>query len=108
MQQDETAPVSEGILLCVALFACVLVYNATINAKFHNLVRTGTRTRSLLVSLIYEKSLRLASSGGTGVGATTNLMSNDCERIFEMQLYLHCVFRPPSPSSHRFPPPLFT
>lgn len=73
-----------------SLFVCILIYNLSINYKFHHLVRTGVRTRSLLVSLIYEKSLRLASHSDTGVGATTNLMSNDCERIFEMQQFLHC------------------
>ena len=54
-----------------------------INHKFHQLSRMGVTIRSLLTSLVYEKGLRLHHSAASSVGAATNLMSNDCERVFE-------------------------
>ena len=39
-------------------------YNLFINHKFHQLVRNGLDIRQLLISLIYEKALRLEMNAG--------------------------------------------
>jgi ATP-binding cassette, subfamily C (CFTR/MRP), member 1 len=44
---------------------------------------TGARIRSILISLIYKKSLKLAPNKGRDTGAITNLVNTDAQIIAE-------------------------
>ena len=93
--QEDAAPLEELLCLCAALFVATLGYNLFINHKFHQLVRNGLDVRQLLISLIYEKALRLSLGAGS-VGSTVNLMSNDAERVFEASMFLHYLWACPA------------
>ena len=56
-------PFAEGIGLSVGLFVSSLVYTFSINWMFNVLTRSGWQLRALLITLLYNKSLRLALSG---------------------------------------------
>jgi ABC-type multidrug transport system fused ATPase/permease subunit len=87
-----SAPLWHGLLI-VAIFSASLVgYLYTINIKFSLLVENGVAMRSALVVALAKKSLRLSSAARTDAGSLTNLMSNDTETIFEMQLFLHYLW----------------
>jgi hypothetical protein len=74
------------------LFLSSLVYSLAINHKFHQLSRMGTSVKSLVTALIFEKGVRLHAGAGGNLGSTTNLISNDCERLFEAGLFLHYMW----------------
>ena len=85
-------PLWHGLLI-VAIFSVTLVgYLYTINIKFSLLVENGVAMRSALVVALAEKSLRLSSSASADEGSLGNLMSNDTETVFEMQLFLHYLW----------------
>ena len=102
MKRGTNAAVEDGLLCVLLLSLCSLGYTFFINWKFHQLNRNGSSIRALLMALLYRKSLRLSlcssnsSSTDLGVGAVTNLMSNDAERVFEMQLFLHYLWASPT------------
>eukprot|EP00041_Stephanoeca_diplocostata_P026627 m.720956 g.720956 ORF g.720956 m.720956 type:complete len:1460 (+) comp23010_c0_seq3:362-4741(+) len=86
---------SDGILLAGALFVATLGYSFSINHTFAHLVRNATRIRSTLMTLIYRKTLRLSLSNAMGTGETTNLISNDCEKVYDAHLFLHYLWASP-------------
>ena len=80
-------------LILVGIFGLTLVgYLYAINIKFSLLVENGVAMRSGLVVALSEKSLRLGRTASNDEGAVTNIMSNDTEAIFEMQLFLHYLW----------------
>eukprot|EP00040_Diaphanoeca_grandis_P032579 m.197814 g.197814 ORF g.197814 m.197814 type:complete len:1463 (-) comp32668_c0_seq4:261-4649(-) len=93
--KSENPDVLIGVLYAMLLFVSTLGYNLFINHKFHQLTRNGIAIRNLLMGLIYRKILRIAESENASLGEATNLMSNDCERIFEGQRYLHYMWASP-------------
>ena len=50
------------------------------------------RSRAVVISLVYEKSLKKIAYGANGAGNITNLMSVDASKILEVCCYLMYVW----------------
>jgi len=68
----------EAYLYALGLFLCALFSSIFVNQLIAESTRVGVQVRAALMVLIYRKSLRLSSVGGTG--DIVNLVANDCNR----------------------------
>ena len=57
--------------------------------------RYGLQIRTLLQCLLHERTLTLPLTASAGVGKATNLLSNDCDRIFEATCFMHYTWLAP-------------
>lgn len=47
------------------------------------------------MAIVYRKASSLALTAGETVGSVTNIMSNDCERLFEASMFTHYMWASP-------------
>ena len=86
---------SPNVALCLPflLMACGIGYALSINIKFHILVRIGIQLKATIQSALISKALRLhVSTQHSGIGSTTNLVSNDTEQIMQAINFLHYLW----------------
>lgn len=92
--RDETAPLSRGIYLTLAVTASQLVMSFCLRHYFFHCYLTGLRVRTAVVVAVYRKALKLSSSErqGRSVGQIVNLISTDAQRIQSLMTYLHATW----------------
>eukprot|EP00039_Didymoeca_costata_P003406 m.67460 g.67460 ORF g.67460 m.67460 type:complete len:1335 (+) comp11890_c0_seq2:239-4243(+) len=93
--QDKDANPEEGYQLVGLFLIATVLYSVCINHCFHHLQRNAQRMRSVLMSLIMRKALKLSLDTKCGIGELTNLVSNDCEKIYEAHPFLHYLIASP-------------
>ena len=77
-----------GLAYSFALCGCGVGYTLSIQHKFTLLQHIVTDLRTLLMTLLYRKSLRLAvAQEHFGDGDATNIMANDVEKLCESSKY---------------------
>ena len=82
-----------ALLFPFLLFFFGVGYALSINIKFHILSRLGIQIKGTLQSVLIKKSLRLhVTTTSSGVGAWTNLVSNDTEQIAAALMFLHYLW----------------
>ncbi|KAL3941127.1 MAG: hypothetical protein SGBAC_004466 [Bacillariaceae sp.] len=79
--ENATSSPAEGYLWCAVMVGCGLIAFPTKQRLYFDMYRKGLQVRVGLVALLYDKSLRLASSSMMSAGKLTNLSSNDVERF---------------------------
>jgi len=92
--RDETAPLSRGIYLTLAVTVSQLVMSFCLRHYFFHCYLTGLRVRTAVVVAVYRKALKLSSSErqGRSVGEIVNLISTDAQRIQSLMTYLHATW----------------
>jgi len=79
--------------LPLLLFVCGIGYAWSINIKFHILSRLGVQAKAMIQSVLIGKALRLhVNTQTSGIGAWTNLVSNDTEQIAQAMMFLHYLW----------------
>lgn len=80
---------SFGLACLLALIAVLETF--TVNIYFHILFRICLHMKTELVDMLYKKSLKIeeASKSSRGIGAITNVMSNDCSKLWSLPTYLY-------------------
>lgn len=75
----------EGISYGVGMFTVMFVFSLANNQHEFRISVLAMKIRSALTMAIYQKTLLLSSTGRNvyATGEIVNLMSSDCERIFE-------------------------
>lgn len=90
-------PMWHGIVYTLTLLSISLL-SALLNGQ-HMYLSTlvGYRVRTVLISAIYRKSMRLSNAARreTTVGEVVNLMSVDAQRFLELITYLHMAWTAP-------------
>ncbi|XP_067853075.1 ATP-binding cassette sub-family C member 5 [Heptranchias perlo] len=72
-----------GLLLVLGIFTAELVRSWSFALTWALNYRTGTRLRGALLTLAFEKILKLRSTKDVTVGELVNICSNDGQRLFE-------------------------
>lgn len=92
--QDESAPLSHGLWLTVAVTCSQLLMSLCLRHYFFKCYRFGLRIRTALVVAVYKKALVLSSGERytRSLGEITNLMSIDAQRLQDLTTYLHAVW----------------
>lgn len=83
--------------LALAMFAAAVAENLTVNIYFHQLYRMSLHIKVNMITMLYDKSLRITSGvkAEMGVGSILNLQSNDASKIWNLPMYLHIVWNGP-------------
>lgn len=81
--QQEEADLGYGLLLVLGLLAAELVRSWSLALTWALNYRTGTRLRGAILSLTFQKILRLRSIRDKSVGQLVNMCSSDGQRMFE-------------------------
>ncbi|KAK3818860.1 MAG: ATP-binding cassette transporter 1 [Benniella sp.] len=91
---SEPQPLYRGYTLATLMFVCSLTQTTCLHQYFHLCFRTGMRLRAGLVTIVYQKALRLSNSARqqSTVGEIVNHMSVDAQRIQDLVNYLHLIW----------------
>ncbi|KAF4526522.1 hypothetical protein B566_EDAN005889 [Ephemera danica] len=91
------APLWEGYLWAVLLFANVSMTTFILSQYFQRMFVVGLRIRASLISAIFRKALRLSSTTrrDTTVGEIVNLMSADAQRFMDLIPYVNMIWSNP-------------
>ncbi|XP_048461284.1 ATP-binding cassette sub-family C member 5-like [Rhincodon typus] len=73
-----------GLLLVLGIFTAELVRSWSFALTWALNYRTGTRLRGALLTLAFEKILKLRNTKDVSVGELVNICSNDGQRLFEV------------------------
>uniref|UniRef100_UPI00398E874A ATP-binding cassette sub-family C member 5-like n=1 Tax=Pristiophorus japonicus TaxID=55135 RepID=UPI00398E874A len=73
-----------GLLLVLGIFTAELVRSWSFALTWALNYRTGTRLRGALLTLAFEKILKLRNTKGVTIGELVNICSNDGQRLFEV------------------------
>lgn len=97
LRRGEAINVTQGILLCLAIFFLQQINTLTVNAYFTITMQTGMRVRASASALVYAKALRLSGRARQtfSTGQIVNLMSTDGGRIDMAACYLHYLWSGP-------------
>lgn len=92
--KDDTAPLSRGIWLTVAVTMSQVTMSFCLRHYFYRCYRTGLRIRTAVVLAVYRKALRLSAAERQhrSVGEIVNLVSVDANRMQNLVTYLHAVW----------------
>ena len=87
----------KGYLLGLAIFVCLLLMSLCENQYFDRVIKTGMGIRAGLVTTIYRHALRMSNAARQerSVGAITNHMTSDAERIQLQCVTLHNLWSSP-------------
>jgi ABC-type multidrug transport system fused ATPase/permease subunit len=91
---ENVEPIYVGFVIAVGMFLVSMIYTFMLHQYFQIVSTTGMNLRSGLVTMIYDKSLKLHSStaGDTTVGKIVNHMSVDAQLIQDCMMYLHLTW----------------
>ncbi|KAL8585023.1 hypothetical protein ACOMHN_043659 [Nucella lapillus] len=86
-----------GYFYAGLLFGVALVQSLLLHQYFHSCLVLGMRLRSVIISAVYRKTLRLSNSAKktTTVGEIVNLMSVDAQRFMDLMTYFHTIWSGP-------------
>jgi hypothetical protein len=92
--RNANAPLSEGLLLTLAVTLSQLTMSFCLRHYFFKCYLTGLRVRTSVVVAVYRKALVLSSGERQGrtLGEITNLMSIDAQRMQDLTTYLHAIW----------------
>jgi ABC-type bacteriocin/lantibiotic exporter with double-glycine peptidase domain len=92
--RDADAPMSEGLLLTLAVTLSQLTMSFCLRHYFFKCYLTGLRVRTSIVVAVYRKALVLSSGERQSrtLGEITNLMSIDAQRTQDLTTYLHAIW----------------
>jgi len=108
VESGNKEPLSKALTAVISLVAVLSVKMLIENQYFHLVVKYATQVRGSLAGLIFDKSLRLPSGGGTsvsetdgkekaalGAGGVLNLMQSDASILESTALQLHTIWDGP-------------
>lgn len=81
--EDETQPLSWGLVLVGMLFATQLLRNYCFGAAYVMGLHTAIRLQGSIQHLVYKKMLLLRSGGERALGQVITFCTNEQERVFE-------------------------
>ncbi|XP_070185918.1 multidrug resistance-associated protein 1-like isoform X2 [Littorina saxatilis] len=86
-----------GYLYAALLLVVAMLQSLVLHQYFHGCLVLGMRLRSVLVSAVYRKTLRLSNSAKktSTVGEIVNLMSVDAQRFMDLMTYFHTIWSGP-------------
>lgn len=92
--QDESAPLSRGVWLTIAVTFSQLTMSLCLRHYFFKCYKFGLRIRTAVVVAVYKKALVLSAGERytRRLGEITNLMSIDAQRLQELTTYLHAIW----------------
>ena len=92
--QDDQAPMSQGLWLCLAITMSQLMMSLCLRSYFFQCYRVGLRLRSSTIAIVYKKIFRVSSdeNKSRSTGQITNLISVDAERLGDITTYLHSLW----------------
>ena len=95
MESDKSA--EEGYFWCVILLASTIAQNIISCQYFRAMFTTGFQMRTVVMSTIFKKSLKLSSSARQQytVGEITNLLAIDAQRIIEVMPQINVIWSAP-------------
>ncbi|XP_065898603.1 multidrug resistance-associated protein 1-like isoform X2 [Dysidea avara] len=95
--KDSDEPTWKGYFYAFFLFATAIMQSLVMQHYFHRSFLLGIHLKTAVISLVYNKSLRLSSSARqqSTVGEIVNLMSIDAQRFMDLMTYLHCIWSCP-------------
>jgi hypothetical protein len=112
VESGNQEPTSKALGAALSLVAVLSVKMLIENQYFHLAVKYATQLRGSLAGLIFDKSLRLPSGGGTsvsdadgtekaslGAGGVLNLMQSDASILESTALQLHTIWDGPLQAS---------
>ncbi|XP_032226749.1 ATP-binding cassette sub-family C member 5 [Nematostella vectensis] len=83
LAKQNTTSLGYGIALVMGLLLTEILRVAFLSFSFFLNIRTGTRARSMVYSLIYQKLSKLRNVGDKSIGEFVNLCASDAQRIYE-------------------------
>ncbi|KRY46831.1 Multidrug resistance-associated protein 1, partial [Trichinella britovi] len=88
--ETPTSPLWFGYFYAVLLFSISVVYSILLHQYFHIMFCIGMKIKSMLLSAIFEKSLRLSYEArkDTTTGEIVNLMSVDVQKLVDVFPYI--------------------
>ncbi|KAL8573180.1 hypothetical protein ACOMHN_036165 [Nucella lapillus] len=95
--QDRQEYVWRGYIYAVILVVVALLQSMVLHQYFHGCFVLGMQLRSVIVSAVYRKTLKLSSSAKkvSTVGEIVNLMSVDAQRFMDLMTYFHTIWSGP-------------
>ncbi|CAB3994524.1 multidrug resistance-associated 5 isoform X1 [Paramuricea clavata] len=81
--EAKTDPVEKGIILVVGLMISEIARSWIQSLSFLVNIRTGTRARSMVWTMVYNKMSRLKNAGDKSIGELVNICASDAQRVFE-------------------------
>jgi len=90
-----------GMLFVVLILLSAGLQTSVLHQYFHRCFRTGMRLNASCISLVYCKSLKIASAGGKEEGEQrtsgeiVNLMAVDSQRLQDAMTYMHTLWSGP-------------
>ena len=86
-----------GYIYAILMFVGAVTVTVCLHQYFHRVFRIGMNMRSSLITLIYQKALKLdaASQGQTSVGELVTYMSTDTQRLADTMPYFAQIWSSP-------------
>ncbi|XP_076459189.1 multidrug resistance-associated protein 1-like [Babylonia areolata] len=86
-----------GYLYASLMFLVAFLQSLVLHQYFHGCLVLGMRLRSVIISAVYCKTLRLSNSAKktSTVGEIVNLMSVDAQRFMDLMTYFHTIWSGP-------------
>jgi len=88
-RSDKPQPTTRGVAIALSMFAVSVVQTMALHQYFQRAFETGSRIRSSLTHMIYEKSMRLSNEGraNKSTGDIVNYMAVDTQRLQDLTQY---------------------
>ncbi|KRZ36397.1 Multidrug resistance-associated protein 1, partial [Trichinella pseudospiralis] len=95
--ENTNEPVWKGYFYSVLMFASAVVFTVLTQYHFHMVYQLAIKVRSMLVSALFTKSLRLSNAARrqSTIGEVVNLMSVDVQRFTDVVLYISMIVSAP-------------
>jgi len=91
---NDRPPDWHGYLLAMAIGICPFLTTIMSNTYFRVMMKMGLKCRTILVTQLYRKSLRLAPAAkqSMSVGSIVNMMSTDASKVDMFMGYIHYLW----------------
>ncbi|XP_028400740.1 multidrug resistance-associated protein 5-like [Dendronephthya gigantea] len=81
--ESKTDPIEKGVILVVALMICETARSWIQSLSFLMNLRTGTKARAMVWTIVYNKVSKLKNAGDKSIGELVNICASDAQRVFE-------------------------
>ncbi|KAL7053956.1 hypothetical protein AAHC03_026665 [Spirometra sp. Aus1] len=97
LENEDGEPLWHGYLYACSMFLVAMVQSFVLHQYFRRQGIIGMNIRTVLVSAVYRKSLKLSSEARcqSTVGEITNLMSTDAQRFNFLMQYINMIWSAP-------------
>ncbi|VDM30981.1 unnamed protein product [Hydatigera taeniaeformis] len=97
MHLESMEPVWHGYAYASLMFLTAFIQSLVLHQYFRKQTLIGMDMRTVIISAVYRKSLRLSAAArcGSTTGEITNLMSIDAQRFFMLMLNIHVLWSAP-------------